>query len=210
MNSRQRRMQDTREGEILGIRKATFKDAVYIMFFFLVVAGLVKQIFPVLDKVKTEIITAISTPIAQAKVKLAVVTPAPIYYIDERSETLTTFLQTKNSPLAPFANLIVEEADKYDIGWTKIAAISGKESGYGIHMPEGSHNAWGIGGNQFMYFESWEKGIKYVSWLIGTSYKWNENKGIQQKYCPDSDGCASDWAQTVTAFTHEILAIKGK
>jgi hypothetical protein len=132
-------------------------------------------------------------------------TPTPTPKEDERIRKLRTYLSSKHSPLAEYASLIVSEADKNDIGWTKVAAISGKESSYGKRIPGGSYNAWGIGGSSFHYFSSWEEGIRYVSRMLGEKYKWNENKGIQAKYCPDSDGCAKDWTNTVTQFSFDIL-----
>lgn len=129
---------------------------------------------------------------------------------DLRVKKLAEFLKSKNSPLEPYANFIVTEADRYDIGWTKLAAISGMESDYCKRTIPGSYNCWGLGGNQFMRFSSYEVAIEYASRLIGTEYKWNENQGIKSKYCPETSGCNPNWANSVTSFTNEILSLKGE
>lgn len=129
-------------------------------------------------------------------------------YADERSNKLAAFLKSKNSPLEPHASLIVTLADKYDIGWTKLVAISAIESNYGKIMPQGSHNAWGLGGARFMHFDNWEEGITYASQLIGNNYQWNANRGIQTKYCPDSDNCNPAWPEVVTKASKDIISIK--
>lgn len=127
---------------------------------------------------------------------------------DPRIIKLKTFLKSKNSPLADYAELIVKEADNYDIGWTRLVAISGMESHYGLKIPSGSHNAWGLGGSKFMRFESWPEAISYASRQLGSNYKLNENSGIQAKYCPSSSGCNPEWAKVVTNNSKEILAME--
>ena len=125
---------------------------------------------------------------------------------DSRIQKLQQYLTLNNSPLAPYAELIIKESDQHDIGWTRLVAISKMESSFGVRIPPGSHNAWGImGRNGVRRFESWEQGIKEASRLLGENYTYNANRGIQQKYCPDSDGCNTAWASIVTDTTHEIL-----
>jgi hypothetical protein len=128
---------------------------------------------------------------------------------DSRIVRLKAYLNSKHSPLAPYSEVIVSEADKYAVDYTKIVAISAIESDFGKKLPNGSHNAWGLGGSKFMYFTSWEEGIGYMSKLIGTSYKHNENAGIKSKYCPESDNCNPNWSNIVTNTSKEILAMEG-
>lgn len=136
--------------------------------------------------------------------KTPIATPT-IAFADPRVDKLTTMLEEKGSPLAPYATLIIEQADKYDIGWTRLYAISGIESSFGKQIKEDSHNAWGIGGDtDFMYFDSWEEGIIFTSRMLGKHYSWNANKGIQSKYCP-TDTCDEVWAERVTEFSQEVL-----
>jgi hypothetical protein len=138
---------------------------------------------------------------------IATPSPTPVV-VDFRIEKLKTYLENANSPLAPHAAYIIEQADKYDIGWTRIVAISSIESNFGKKCPEGSHNAWGIG-KPFFYFDTWEEGISYASKLLGDHYTYNANSGIKSKYCPASDGCNPKWADQVTKITKDVLAMKG-
>lgn len=209
MNKRQYRIKRGKEKKIVGVRSATLKDSIFLLLFALIISGIFKASLPVYKNIQVHISKAFASQTkAESKPKLvAIVSPLPSPTpVEDRVRKLGIFLNSNNSPLAPYTQLIIDEADKYDIGWTKIVAISGMESKYGNSAPQGSYNAWGIGGSRFMYFSSWEEGIRYTSWLLGNSYKWNENAGIQQKYCPSSDGCNPGWVTIVTNTTREILA----
>lgn len=138
-------------------------------------------------------------------VKITIEPSVDIYKHDARVKQLQSFLVKKNSPFADKAEYIVRQADIYDIGWTKLASISGMESGYGINIPNGSYNAWGLGGSNFIYFKSWEESIHFASSLLGNNYKLNEYSAIKAKYCPASDGCNPEWSKTVTGISHNIL-----
>lgn len=144
-----------------------------------------------------ETITATPTP-------TAIPTITPPQTTDNRAQALYTILSQRHSPLAAYAQYIVQESDANGIDWTLIAAISGKESGFGINMPEGSYNAWGIGGRSFRYFSSWEESIAFEAALLGRDYRYNEYAGIQYKYCPSSE-CSDTWTQDVTQFSQEII-----
>lgn len=127
---------------------------------------------------------------------------------DPRANKLQNFLQSKNSPLAPYAELIISESDRYAVDWTKIVAISRMESDYGNRIPKNSFNAWGLGGHNLMHFENWEEAIRYEAKLLGESYKQAENNGVKVKYCPSSDGCNQQWSFIVTNASKEILGTK--
>lgn len=136
--------------------------------------------------------------------------PKPIRkFSDDRTQKVYDFLSTKDSPLADYASLIIAEADKNDISWTLIAAISGKESSFGKVIKSDSHNAWGImawdlKGKRFIRsFASWEESIKFESKLLADNYRENMNRGIQEKYCPSFE-CSSSWVDHVTQFQEEI------
>jgi hypothetical protein len=124
---------------------------------------------------------------------------------DDRVIKLEGFLQDKDSPLASYAQLIVDEADKYDIGWTKLVSISAAESNYCINTKPDSFNCWGIGGRKFVYFGSYEEGIKFTSKLLGENYKKNEIRAVQQKYCPSFE-CNPNWVPNVLGVSNSILA----
>jgi len=91
---------------------------------------------------------------------------------DSRGLILKEFLEKYNSPLVPFADDFVEIADKYELDWRLVAAISGVESTFGKNIPANSYNAWGWGiyGNNVIRFSSWSEGIEIVS------------KGLRENY----------------------------
>src|ERR1035437_123786 len=47
---------------------------------------------------------------------------------DSRVKILTSFLKQYNSPLTPYASDFVQMADRYNLDWKLVAAISGVES----------------------------------------------------------------------------------
>ncbi|MCL4360193.1 hypothetical protein M1555_02975, partial [Patescibacteria group bacterium] len=72
------------------------------------------------------------------------------------------------------AATFVAEADRYNIDWRLVAAISGVESTFGRHIPEGSYNGWGwgipTGASSGIAFSSWENGIHTVSQGLAENY----------------------------------------
>lgn len=90
---------------------------------------------------------------------------------------LHDFLEKRNSPLAPYAKNFVDEAKKNNLDWKLVAAISGLESSFGVHIPANSYNGWGFGiyGDNVKRFGSWDEGIATVSASIRNDYmdKWN-------------------------------------
>lgn len=91
---------------------------------------------------------------------------------DNRARILKDYLDQYNSPLAGSAQTFVREADKYNLDWKFVAAISGLESGYGRQIPPNSYNGWGWGiyGDNVKYFSSWNEAIETVS------------KGLREQY----------------------------
>lgn len=91
---------------------------------------------------------------------------------DSRVKILKAFLQTQDSPLTEYAQDFVSYADKYNLDWKLVAAISGVESTFGKEIPPYSYNGWGWGvyGNNVIRFKSWKDGIATVS------------QGLREKY----------------------------
>jgi hypothetical protein len=85
--------------------------------------------------------------------------------LDSRVKILNNFLKQYDSPLAPYAGDFVAMADKYNLDWKLVAAISGVESTFGKAIPESSYNAWGWGvyGDNVIRFKSWDEGITTIS-----------------------------------------------
>jgi hypothetical protein len=84
---------------------------------------------------------------------------------DLRVKILTNYLKQNNSPMVANAADFVAAADKYNLDWKLVAAISGVESTFGQQIPTNSYNAWGWGvyGDNVINFKSWKDGINTVS-----------------------------------------------
>jgi hypothetical protein len=91
---------------------------------------------------------------------------------DSRVKILEKFLKQYNSPLTPSAGEFIAMADKYNLDWKLVAAISGVESTFGKEIPTNSYNAWGWGvyGDNVIRFKSWNEGIDTIS------------QGLREKY----------------------------
>lgn len=121
---------------------------------------------------------------------------------DYRVVTLKKYLEKHNSPLSEYAGEFVYSADKYDIDWRLVPAISGVESTFGKRIPYGSYNAYGWANGKY-YFESWEESIDIVSKTLREKYM---NRGavtidqIGRRYAPPS----STWSWKVKYFMDQI------
>lgn len=136
---------------------------------------------------------------------------------DTRAATLDKVFEAYNCPLAGYGQTFVEEADKNEIPYWLLAAISFQESGCGkvtpkINISEGNeeeepemietYNAWGWGvwGKYAKSFDNWEHGISAVSRYLGEQFY---SKGvtdtceIMKTYTPPSDG---SWCRGVNYF----------
>ncbi len=160
---------------------------------------------PVLSPVPDKVYAAEATPIPTPSIK----TLSPEELKEFRIKKTYDYLLKLGSPLAPHAKHIVAMADKYDIPWTLVTAISGKESTYGKNIKPNSFNAWGImkfdanGNRSIRTFESWESGIEFTSRLLSENYRKNMNKAIQEKYCPSIE-CSDTWVSDITNFQMSI------
>ena len=121
---------------------------------------------------------------------------------DTRVETLENFLEKYDSPLAPYSQLFIQTADKYELDWRLIPAIAGVESTFGKRIPYKSFNAYGWANGEYR-FSSWEESIEVVGQALRTKY---EDKGavsinqIARRYAPPS----STWASKVKFFMRKI------
>jgi hypothetical protein len=89
-----------------------------------------------------------------------------------RVEVLEKFLEKHDSPLAESADTFVVVADKYDLDYRLLPAISCLESGCGKRMIPETFNAWGWGiyGNNYIAFENFDNGIEEVAKGISEGY----------------------------------------
>jgi len=135
----------------------------------------------------------------------ALLKPTAIKTSDSRVRILREFLEKYNSPLVPYAGTFVQTADKYNLDWKLVAAISGVESTFGREIPHKSFNGWGWGiyGNNMIRFSSWNEGIETISQGLRTKYidKW----GAKDVYEIGRFYAASPtWAQRVEYFMNSI------
>jgi len=124
---------------------------------------------------------------------------------DSRTEILKSYLKQYDSPLVSYAQSFVDTADKYNLDWRLVVAISGVESTFGQRIPYDSYNGWGWGiyGDHMIRFSSWNEGIETVSEGLRNKYinKW----GAQDIYAIGRFYAASPtWAQRVVYFMNSI------
>ncbi len=124
---------------------------------------------------------------------------------DYRVKTLKAFLEKYDSPLAPYARDFVSEADRYNLDWKLVAAISGTESTFGKAIPYNSYNGWGWGvyGDNVINFSSWNEGIHTISEGLREKYmdKWNAKNVYEIGRIYASSPV---WADHVTFYMNRI------
>lgn len=132
---------------------------------------------------------------------------------DARPLLLGAFLQSYDSPMAPYANVMVREADKNGIDFRLLVAIAMCESNLGKHMPTSdSYNAFGIavytGQITGATFNNWPHAIEWVSQYIKENY-YNQGitdlKAIGAKWAPPSVNTGYSWTNCVSEFQKSIL-----
>jgi len=123
------------------------------------------------------------------------------YKPDFRTAKLEKFLAKFNSPYKDKAAVFVREADKRDLDYRLLVAISGVESTFGRNYIQGSHNAWGWGGGR-IYFQSWDQAIERISQgLTQKPYRGKEVEKIAPTYCPPN---SAKWTRGVHFFMEQI------
>ncbi len=125
---------------------------------------------------------------------------------DMRVETLRTYLESKNSPLAENAETFVEVADEYGLDYRFLPAIAGIESNFGRVQLENSYNPFGWGGG-CIYFESFEEAIRTVGFeLYERCVKVGADTPaeIGPSYCPPN---YVRWIAAVEGFMEKISKI---
>lgn len=124
---------------------------------------------------------------------------------DNRAEIMREFLLQYNSPLANSAETFVREADKNNLDWRLVAAISGVESWFGQRIPPNSYNGWGYGvyGNNVRRFASWDEAITLISSDLRQKYmnKWKATDihSIGRIYAADPK-----WSSKVQHFMNKM------
>jgi len=153
-----------------------------------------------LNKPRSGVRVYASLPITQPSIS------AQVTASDARAAILRQYLTVYGSPLIPYAEKIVEVADRHGMDYRLITAIAQQESNLCKIIPYDSHNCWGWGitGSSTLYFDSYEQGIETVTQGLKENYI---DKGyitpdeIMTKYTPHSNG---SWARGVNIFLADM------
>lgn len=125
---------------------------------------------------------------------------------DARPEIIRQYLNTNNSPLEPYANLIVETADKYGLDYRLLTSIAQKESGLCRVIPPESHNCWGWGihSEGSLGFDSYEEAIEIVSKGLKENYIDLGFVTIEQIMSKYAHANSTTWADGVIFYMDQI------
>jgi hypothetical protein len=133
------------------------------------------------------------------------------FTLDPRILALNKFLVDYQSPMAKYAEVFIEEADKHGLDWRLVVSISGVESAFGNLIPRGSNNGWGWRGINrndagWSMFSSWKEAIEHITERLALGYGTDLTPfDIQNTYCPPCGASGEDlWAKGVTRFMNEL------
>lgn len=138
---------------------------------------------------------------------------ASIEGADARSLLLESFLRQHDSPMTPYADLIVQKSDEKGIDFRLVVAIAMCESNAGKRMPRrDSYNAWGIavytGQLSGANFKDWPHAIDWVTTYIKEKYYdqgLTDLKDIGARWAPPSVETGYSWTNCVEEFQGSIL-----
>ena len=128
----------------------------------------------------------------------------------EKIEVLEKFFEKYNSPLKGHASTFVETADKYNIDYKLLPAISCMESTCGKRMIPNTYNpfGWGIYGDNYISFKSFDEAIKTVGDGLNKGYfskGLNTVAKIAPVYTPPN---SYNWRNGVTFFMNDMEKIE--
>lgn len=129
---------------------------------------------------------------------------------DARPAIIEQFFSKYKSPLASYGEKFVEVADKYNLPWELLPAITMQESNGGKKIPkEGCLNpfGWGIHSQGTLCFSTWEGAIDKVAEGLKKYYVDQglvTTKEIMSKYNPTSYNRDGSWGSGVEYFIDEI------
>jgi hypothetical protein len=138
---------------------------------------------------------------------------ANVIAADARSLLLRSFMAKYNSPMTPFADTIVAEADRYGIDFRLVPAIAMCESNLGKRVPsQDSYNAYGIavytGQLTGKKFENWVASIQWVTKYIREHYYdrgYTDLMDIGAIWAPPSVEKGYSWTNCVQRFMDRII-----
>lgn len=121
---------------------------------------------------------------------------------DQRAQVLSDYFASYNSPLQYQAQDFVDAADKYNLDWKLVPAISGVESTFGKSAYGYNAWGWGIYGNEALGFNSWKDGIYAVSEGLRQNYF---DRGLSDPYAINRVYAASpSWGWKVNFFLNDL------
>lgn len=125
---------------------------------------------------------------------------------DARVEIIRQYLARYNSPLEPYAKLIVDVSEKYGLDFRLLVAIAQQESNLCKKVPVDSYNCWGWGihSRGTLRFTSYPEAIETVARGLREDYfdkGYTTPEEIMKKYTPLSSG---SWAFGVQQFLTEM------
>lgn len=128
------------------------------------------------------------------------------YKTVDRAKILEKFFEQYNSPLVKNVNTFVRVADKYNIDYRILPAISCMESTCGKVLIEGTYNpfGWGVYGNQHIAFESYDEAIETVGRGLNKNYfskGYNTLAKIAPIYTPPN---SHNWYSGTMFFKNKI------
>lgn len=132
-----------------------------------------------------------------------------ISHADGRAKVIENFFKAYKAPLADSSNDFIKIADRYNLDWRLLPAISMQESNGGKKVINNSFNPFGYGiyGKVVTKFKSWEEAIERVGRSLREDYL---NLGlktpyqIMTKYTPPSLSKEGAWAKGVITFMEEL------
>ncbi len=131
---------------------------------------------------------------------------------DARTFLLESFLKRNNSPMTPYAGLIVEQADAYKFDFRLVPAIAMCESNLGKRVPlKSGFNPFGIavytGSQSGKNFDSWQTAIEWVSKYIHDRYYVQGITALADIgaiWAPPSVAEGGSWADCVGFFMKKL------
>ncbi len=144
---------------------------------------------------------AFVTPVARASEPTNKAVVMAMQNSDMRIVALRNVLEKYDSPLAPYAESYIKNADKYGIEWELLPAIAGLESSFGKHQLPSSYNSYGWGGGR-LYFDSVDDGIETVLSALKNKYMARGATTVETIAPIYSE--SATWAPRVRHFMNEI------
>ena len=121
---------------------------------------------------------------------------------DKKVGNIETYMGRRNAPLEDEAHYMVMMANKFEIDYRLVPAISIIESSGGLRLYR-KYNAWGWGGANGFTFENWEHSIYVVSRGLGGYYSMGLDtpRKMAPRYNPHTP---NEWGAKVEMVMNQI------